>query len=105
MKMFQAPASWPHAYGLPRKLLCMPRGFCLCQSRLEIFANTLHAFPATHLTSRNPAHLGSVRVTSQVAVSLAQLAPTGELKNIFVDKAGLDVLLELLTDRGATASE
>jgi hypothetical protein len=40
-----------------------------------------------------------------VAVSLAQLAPTGELKNIFVDKAGLDVLLDLLTDRSATASE
>ncbi|WIA37724.1 hypothetical protein OEZ86_014604 [Tetradesmus obliquus] len=42
-------------------------------------------------------------VQQAVAVSLAQLAPTGELKNIFVDKAGLDVLLELLTDRGATA--
>uniref|UniRef100_A0A383W3D1 BTB domain-containing protein n=1 Tax=Tetradesmus obliquus TaxID=3088 RepID=A0A383W3D1_TETOB len=42
-------------------------------------------------------------VQQAVAVSLAQLAPTGELKNIYVDKAGLDVLLELLTDRGATA--
>jgi hypothetical protein len=41
----------------------------------------------------------------QVAISLAQLAPTGELKHIFVDKAGLDILLDLLTDRAATASE
>lgn len=40
-----------------------------------------------------------------VAVSLAQLAPAADLKNIFVDKAGLDVLLDLLTDRSATASE
>jgi len=45
-------------------------------------------------------------VQQATAISLAHLAPTGaELKSIFVDKPGLDVLLELLTDEAATASE
>eukprot|EP00879_Flechtneria_rotunda_P007709 GHRR01008082.1.p1 GENE.GHRR01008082.1~~GHRR01008082.1.p1 ORF type:complete len:625 (+),score=228.53 GHRR01008082.1:277-2151(+) len=37
-----------------------------------------------------------------VAVSLAQLAPTSELKLIFVDKGGLEVLLDLVTDKHLT---
>ena len=50
---------------------------------------------------------GSYRSIQQAtAISLAHLAPTGaELKSIFVDKPGLDVLLELLTDDAGTASE
>ncbi|KAF8058408.1 hypothetical protein HT031_005532 [Scenedesmus sp. PABB004] len=44
-------------------------------------------------------------VQQATAVSLAQLAPSGELKHIFVDKAGLDVLLDLLTDTAATAKQ
>lgn len=44
-------------------------------------------------------------VQQAVAVSLAQLAPASQLKSIFVDKAGLDVLLDLLQDKSATASE
>lgn len=45
-------------------------------------------------------------VQQATAISLAQLAPTGpELKSMFVDKPGLDVLLDLVTDETATASE
>lgn len=45
-------------------------------------------------------------VQQATAISLAQLAPTGpELKSIFVEKPGLDVLLDLVTDETATASE
>lgn len=55
------------------------------------------------LPARLPAHRSVQQAT---AISLAQLAPTGaELKSIFVDKPGLDVLLELLTDETATASK
>jgi hypothetical protein len=45
-------------------------------------------------------------VQQATAVSLAQLAPTGpELKSIFVEKPGLDILCDLVTDETATASE
>lgn len=43
-------------------------------------------------------------VQQAVAVSLAQLAPVSQLKNIFVDKGGLDVLLDLLQDKAVTSS-
>lgn len=45
-------------------------------------------------------------VQQATAISLAQLAPTGpELKSIFVEKPGLDVLLDLVTDETATAKQ
>jgi hypothetical protein len=43
-------------------------------------------------------------VTRAVAMSLAQLAPTGELRSLFVDMGALDVLLALVTDRSTSAS-
>jgi hypothetical protein len=44
-------------------------------------------------------------VQQATAVALAQLSPTSELCSIFVDKPGLEVLLELVTDANASASE
>eukprot|EP00878_Enallax_costatus_P007491 GHUV01007846.1.p1 GENE.GHUV01007846.1~~GHUV01007846.1.p1 ORF type:complete len:543 (+),score=179.67 GHUV01007846.1:941-2569(+) len=44
-------------------------------------------------------------VQQAVAVSLAQLAPVSQLKNIFVDKGGLDILLDLLQDKAATSKQ
>lgn len=37
-------------------------------------------------------------VQQRAAMSLARLAPEDQLKTIFIDKAGVDVLLEVLTD-------
>jgi hypothetical protein len=41
-------------------------------------------------------------VQQRAAMSLAKLAPEDQLKAIFIDKAGVDVLLEVLTDPGVS---
>jgi hypothetical protein len=38
-------------------------------------------------------------VQQRAAMSLAKLAPENEIKSIFVDKRGLDVLLDMLVDQ------
>jgi len=57
--------------------------------------------PVSHATTQEH----SIDTMQATAISLAQLAPASDLNHIFVDKAGLDVLLDLLTDRSASASE
>lgn len=39
-----------------------------------------------------------------VATSMARLAPTGQLKSIFCDKNGLDILLDMLTAQPANGT-
>ena len=56
------------------------------------------------LTGRTLSHVvfmlrSSDRLVQQrAAMSLAKLAPEAQIKNIFVDKRGLDVLLDMLID-------
>ncbi len=43
-------------------------------------------------------------VQRYVATSMARLAPTGQLKSIFCDKNGLDILLDMLTAQPANGT-
>jgi hypothetical protein len=43
-------------------------------------------------------------VQQRAAMSLAKLAPESQIKTIFVDKRGLDVLLDMLVDSVSSTS-
>jgi hypothetical protein len=104
-----------HAMHVMRSMMQLVRfviGLCMFDQKVLQIALTFCQHDVTNMMLRNvclccacASYLASVVTCLQVAISLAQLAPTGELKQIFVDKAGLDILLDLLTDRAATASE
>jgi hypothetical protein len=92
---------------MPTHLLvcCCTCGFLFCCADLFLFAvcAILHSQMFLSVTPQLRQH--SIDTMQATAISLAQLAPASDLNHIFVDKAGLDVLLDLLTDRSASASE
>ena len=78
---------WGAAFSLPHSGI-IPSPFCPFRT----------TSPSMALAPSSPLRSADRVVQQRAAMALARMAPEGKLRAIFVDKRGLDVLLDMLVD-------